>query len=306
MKKLGVLILFLPILFVSCNSNSEIGTNSASNSREVGLYLTDAPLDPAQNLFGMNPMLRFTVVNLDIVGVQYQILDTAKYVNRDDFNEIFEDNHLHEFHPEMNDTTTWRDMNFTEKIIPVSMLSNGDSVLLANLTIPENTLIAKVRFKLGKNSSVVLADSAKTIKPLIISDRSDSALIVHLFNRPPKGKYNVMLDFDIARSIFVDRKGNCYLKPTMRGYVMESTGEVIGTILPKLIKTKVFVVTNNDTIATVSNVKHNNLFKLKGLEDGTYDVQFMPLDTIGHVTVSKSVTIKNHRTVVLEKVNVIP
>jgi hypothetical protein len=122
MKKLGALILFLPILFVSCNSNSEIGTNSASNSREVGLYLTDAPLDPAQNLFGMNHMLRFTVVNLDIVGVQYQILDTAKYVNKDDFNEIFEDNHLHEFHSEMNDTTTWRDMNFTEKIIPVSML----------------------------------------------------------------------------------------------------------------------------------------------------------------------------------------
>lgn len=307
MKKLGLFIFLLPILLVGCNSNNDVGANSNSTLREVGVYLTDAPFDQAQNLFGMNPMLRFSAVNLDIVGVQYQVLDTTKHEENNDFKGIFENNHWHAFRPEMNnDTTTWKDMNFTEKIIPVSMLSNGDSTLLANLTIPANTHIAKLKFKLGKNSTVVLADSAKTVKPLNISDKSDSTLVVHIFNKPPKGRYNVMVDFDIARSIVVDRKGNCYLIPTMRCFIMESTGQVVGSVLPKNVKTKVFVVTNNDTISTVSNVKMNNLFKLKGLEAGTYNVQFMPLDTIGKVTVSKSVTIKNHGTVVLDKVKVIP
>ena len=306
MKKLWISLLVVSALIMSCTTNSD---NANSTSRSVSLFLTDAPEAFGQNLANKPPMLRFSAVNLDIAGIQYQIIDTTKHKEicskEGKFNGLFEDNHQRGFRPELKDTTSWQSLDFSEKTVTISMLSNGDSVLLSNITLPANTMIGKIKLKLGKNSTVVLADDAQTVKPLLIADKSDSTLIVHLFNNPPKGKYNLMFDFDIARSIFVAKNGDCYLRPVMRGFIMEKTGEIFGSILPLTLKTKVFVVTSNDTIATVSDVKHHNRFKLSGFEDGTYQVQFMPLDTIGSVTLTKSVTIDKHKPVSLGSVKVV-
>ncbi|MHB9056729.1 MAG: DUF4382 domain-containing protein [Paludibacteraceae bacterium] len=315
MRKLFFLILLVPALFIACTNNngSDIST---SNSREVSLFLTDGPgdhTDFGQNLAFKNPMLRFSAVNLDIVGVQYQILDTTRHreisENEGDTKEsAFENNHQGMQKPEgfQKDTTTWQSLDFVPQTITVSMLSNGDSILLSHLAIPANAVIAKVKFKLGKNSSVVLADSNKTVKPLLIPDKSDSTLVIHLNQRPPKGKYNVMFDFDIARSIFVNKAGNCILRPTMRGFVMECTGAVGGFIIPKNIKTKVFIISGTDTISTVSDVMRGNMFKIIGLNEGTYTVNFMPLDTIKKVTITKDITIsKTKRVVFLDRVQVL-
>lgn len=307
MKKLMIALFLVSAFLMSCNTNSENDPNS--NSRDVSLFLTDAPLSYSQSLLSKNPMLRFSAVNLDIVGIQYQVIDTTKhreiYDKASKFNGIFEDNHSRSYSSELVDTTKWQDIDFTEQTITVSMLSNGDSILLSNVTLPSNTMVGKIKLKLGQNSSVVLADSAQTVKPLLISDKSDSTMVIHLFQNPSKGKYNLMFDFDIARSIVVKKNGDCYLRPVMRGFIMEKTAQIYGTILPSNIRTKVFVVISNDTIATVSNVNHNNKFKLSGLENGTYDVQFMPLDTIGSVTVTKSVEITKHKSISLGSVNVI-
>lgn len=315
MRKLFFLTLLVPVFFIACTNNN--GSDmSTSNSREVSLFLTDGPgdqMDFGQNLAFKNPMLRFSAVNLDIVGVQYQVLDTARhkeiYENEGDTKEgVFENNH--QVTPESGelekDTTTWQSLDFTPQTITVSMLSNGDSILLSHLTIPANAVIAKVKFKLGKNSSVVLADSNKTVKPLLIPNKSDSTLVIHLNQRPPKGKYNVMFDFDIARSIFVDKTGNCILRPTMRGFLMECTGAVGGFIVPRNIKTKVFVISGTDTISTVSDIRRGNMFKIIGLNEGGYTVNFMPLDTIKKVTVTEDITIsKTKRVVFLDKVQVL-
>lgn len=306
MKKLLFLLFAISTFFMSCVSNDD----ATSNTRIVSLFITDAPNDASViNPFNKHPMLRFSAVNLDITGIQYQLIDTTKHKDirfkEGKFNGVFEDNHQRGFKPQAMDTTQWQNLDFSEKTITISMLSNGDSVLLSNITLPANAMIRKIKIKLGKNSTVVLADSTQSVKPLLIADKSDSTLVVHLFNNPPKGKYNLMFDFDIARSILVTKSGDCYLRPVMRGFVMEKTGEIFGSVLPKNIKTKVFVVTSNDTIATVSDVKHHNRFKLSGFDDGTYNVQFMPLDTIGTVTHTESVTITNHKKVSLGNVTVI-
>ena len=113
-----------------------------------------------------------------------------------------------------------------------------------------------------------------------------------------------MLDFDIAHSIMLRKDGNFYLKPVMRCFVRETTASIGGFVLPAKLATKVFVVIGTDTIATVSDVKKSNRFKLDGFTAGTYTVQFMPLDS-ANVTFTRNVEIKKYKDVFLGRVKVI-
>ena len=74
--------------------------------------------------------------------------------------------------------------------------------------------------------------------------------------------------------------------------------------MPLRLATKVFVVIDNDTITTVSDVNRFNLFKLDGFTTGTYTLQFMPVDS-ARVTFTKTVEIKKNKDVFLGKVKVI-
>lgn len=279
MKKMFFALIIFAAFLAGCNSND---LNSAAGLRDVDVYLTDAPNGGDNNHHDgnhHNPWKRFSAVNLDIVGIQYLATDSLS-----------------------KDSAVWTVIPFTEKIYNISMLSNGDSVLLSSFSIPENQIVRKIKFKLGKNSTVVLADN--TVKPLLISNKSDSTLVVHVRNNVPKGKYSIMLDFDIAHSIVMWWDGNFYLKPVMRCFVRETTACVRGFVAPINLATKVFIVIGNDTIATVSDVNRDNRFKLDGLTKGKYLVQFMPLDS-ARVTATRAIEVRHEKCIYLGKVKVI-
>lgn len=265
-------------LLMSCSSNENENATSLKNSQEVSVFLTDAP-NPNQrpDPFHQNPWRRYISVNLDIVGIQYFAKDS------------------------LGKDSVWVTPDFQETTVKVSSLANGDSILLTKINIPVGQIVHKIKFLLGKNSSVLLSDS--TEKQLIISSRSDSSLVIHVGENPPKCKYSIMLDFDIVHSIIMGPNGNFYLVPVMRGFIMEQCANIIGNILPKDLATKVFVVNGSDTIATVSDVLHNNRFKLSGFHSGTYLVQFMPLDSTS-VTKSRNVTLKGCETLFLSGIKV--
>ena len=276
MKKVFFALLAFAALLSACTTSDNA---PASGTRKVALFLTDAPADADHFGKNHNPWKRFTAVNLDIASVQYVSVDSIS-----------------------KDSVIWKDVPFAPQTYTVSLLSNGDSLFLSEFNIPENQLVRKIKFKLGKNSTVVLSDN--TVKPLIISDKSDSTLIFHVRNNVPKGTYSIMLDFDIAHSIILRKDGNFYLKPVMRCFVRETTASIRGFVLPVKLATKVFVVVGTDTITTVSDIKRNNRFMLDGFTAGTYTVQFMPLDST-RVTRTKSVEIKKNRDVFLGGVKVI-
>ena len=276
MKKVIFALLAFAALLSACTSSDNA---PASGTRNVALFLTDAPADAGHFWKNHNPWKRFTAVNLDIASIQYVSVDTVS-----------------------KDSVIWKDVPFAPQTYTVSLLSNGDSLFLSEFNIPENQLVRKIKFKLGKNSTVVLSDN--TVKPLLISDKSDSTLIVHVRNNVPKGTYSIMLDFDIAHSIVLRKDGNFYLKPVMRCFVRETTASIGGFVLPAKLATKVFVVIGTDTITTVSDVKKFNRFKLDGFTAGTYTVQFMPLDS-ANVTFTRNVEIRKYKDVFLGRVKVI-
>ncbi|WP_321426220.1 DUF4382 domain-containing protein [uncultured Bacteroides sp.] len=86
--------------------------------------------------------------------------------------------------------------------------------------------------------------------------------------------YSVMIDFDAEKSIVRKGKGGYYLKPVIRGYVVENTSAISGYILSKEIPFKVFTLVGTDSIITLSDTARNNLFMLHGLKSGNYTVSF--------------------------------
>lgn len=243
MKKLSYFVLLTTItLFASCTNSSN--DSSSATSRNVSVYLTDAPIPP-----NATPWQHYTAVNLDVKGIQY--------IGKD---------------------SVWKAANFTEAVFNIKLLANGDSSLLSKIQIPNGDCIRQIRFILGKNNDVILANGIT--KPLIIPSRSDSSLVVCVHETiPSTGNYSIMLDFDIPHSVVMDVKGSYYLIPVMRGFVVDATSSIQGYVLPLKLATKVFVVYGSDTIATASDSTRCNYFKLSGFVPGTYTVQFMPFDS---------------------------
>jgi hypothetical protein len=231
----------------------------SSNSDEVAG--TSGPRDVSLLLTDAPAWYRFQAVNLDVKGI--------KYITKD---------------------SVWQDASFTPGLFNVKLLSNGDSALLSKIHLPNGDAIRQIQFILGSNSNVVLADG--TVKPLAIASKQDTVLKIRIDEKiPAKGSYSIMLDFNIARSIFRDYKGNYVLLPMIRAFVVETTSQIQGFVLPQNIATKVFVVNGTDTVSTVSDVKRGNFFKLAGFAAGKYTVQFMPVDS-ARVTHSVAVTVK--------------
>ncbi len=275
MKRILYLAIFFAVLLTSCTNNDS--SASLANSPQVAsVFLTDAPnCHP-------NPLLqgrwqRYISVNLDIVGIQYYAKDS------------------------LSKDSVWKAPNFKETTINVSALSNGDSTLLTMINIPAGEKVHKIKFLLGKNSTVMLSDS--TEKKLNIRERSDSSIVVKVMENPSALKFSIMLDFDIAHSIIMGPQGNFYLAPVMRGFIMQECAHIVGYVSPLKVATKVFVVNNLDTISTVSDTLRNNRFKLSGLHNGQYLLQFMPL-TGTKVTVTKTVSVNGGRIINLGTIKV--
>jgi hypothetical protein len=260
MKKPVLLTLLAVVaILMSCTNNA---SDVSSTSRDVSVFLTDAPQPNRPDM----PCLRYLSVNLDVKAIQY--------IGKD---------------------SIWKDATFTEAVYNIKMLANGDSALLSKINIPAGEVVRHIRFVLGKNNTVVLAD--KSVKQLNILAKSDSSIVVKAREVVPAGNYSIMLDFDIARSIIRDRNGNYILIPKMRGFIMQCTGSIEGFVLPNKLLTKVFVVNGTDTISTLSDTIRHNYFKMSGFVDGTYTVQFMPIDS-GRVTLTKSVTLKGREAMI--------
>lgn len=263
MKRILYFAIFSVVLLTSC-SNNDSSASLANSSQVASVFLTDAPNCRPNPLF-QGLWQRYISVNLDIVGIQYYAKDS------------------------LSKDSVWKSPDFKETMVNVSALSNGDSTLLTMINIPAGEKVHKIKFLLGKSSTVVLCDS--TEKKLNIRERGDSSLVVNVRENPSSVKFSIMLDFDIAHSIVMGPQGNFYLVPVMRGFLIQECAHIAGYVSPLKVATKVFVVDNSDTIATVSDTLRNNRFKLSGLHGGQYLLQFMPL-TGSKVTVSKTVSVK--------------
>jgi hypothetical protein len=266
----------LVLIFIACQ---KVETNKTSNVETLGIYLTDGPG-------------KFDKVLLQINAVEVK-LDTSSNMDDDDFgdrngydddDEYDDDDDDH--HQGRDGFGQWDTLNITAGTYDLLTLRNGVDALLASGTI--NGRIRKIRLTVG--SVTVEKDGVST--PVNLLPGANNYLYVrihdeHIHRSGDDAK--LWVDFDVAMSI-IEINGKYYLRPVLRPFCDNNSGEVEGIVLPADAGAIVRVYNATDTASAFP--EKDGKYKIRGLTEGIYSITFLGSNgyndtTITNVSISK-------------------
>lgn len=258
-------ILTSSAMIVACNKGTSTETGLTPTTQSVSLYLTDGPG-------------AFNNVFLDIRSVEI-LVDTAQNTRLHDGCRW--DSIGSQLRKPDTASLVWSTLNFKAGIYDLLALRNGVDTLLSTTTIPKGA-IRLIRIDLGTSNSIV-KDSVTY--NLLLPAGTPSYILLKLqggeWEHFTMNGYRLWLDFDVARSI-VYYNGNYYLAPFLRPFIASQTGQIEGSISPKLAFPElVKVFSSTDTSYALPNP--DGKFKVRGLKDGTYTLLIHSLrqDSLG-------------------------
>ena len=248
-------VLLTVIVFNSCQKDN---IPVADGKQQVQVYLND---DPSYN---------FTKVLIDIQYVEVKIDSShGNGHHHEDDNDGDDDHHG------CDDFGQWDTLGVTPGVYDLLRLRNGVDTLLATGLVGQGR-ITKIRFTLGTNNSV-WTDSTHS-EPLGICDGRPYVyvkLLTNSIDTLPGGQSVIHIDFNVQKSI-KRRNGHYCLQPELRSYCHSSSGEIEGKISPHNIVTLIKAYNGTDTAYAVP-FPWNGEFKIRGLNAGTYSVQYDPI-----------------------------
>lgn len=177
-------------------------------------------------------------------------------------------------------------------------LVNDDDTLLADATIPAGR-VEQIRLVLGPNNYVVVNGQQY---PLETPSAQQSGLKLNIHQDVVDGVlYQVLLDFDVARSIHQTGNGRYMLKPVIRTTLVAAGGSIKGAVTPFTFQTLVKVFRGpNDTVATTFTDQTNGGYLVRGLPAGTYSIDFQPTDATYMDSVRTGITVTNGNVTVVD------
>jgi Domain of unknown function (DUF4382) len=146
--------------------------NSNTGTTELKIHLTDNPFNASE-------------VNVDIREVRVNFSD---------------------------DSTGWVSLNTRTGIYNLLGLQNSVDTVLAQGSVPTNTL-KEIRFVLGSGNSIKIGN---TVYPLTIPSGSESGLKIKVNKRLNATLDSLVIDFDAALSILQTGTGEYKLKPVLK------------------------------------------------------------------------------------------
>lgn len=180
-------------------------------------------------------------------------------------------------------------LNVNAGIYNLLDFANGVDTLIASGNLQAGK-IAQIRLILGSNNSVVVNGISF---PLSTPSAQQSGLKLQVHNTFVAGvAYQLLLDFDAAKSIVVTGNGSYSLKPVLRVIESAVSGAIKGVVLPAGMHATVTADNGTSSYSTVTNLTGN--FLLQGIPSGTYNVTvtpnlpFLPV-TVSNVSVSTGV-----------------
>ena len=174
-------------------------------------------------------------------------------------------------------------------------LVNDDDTLLTDAEIPAGR-VEQIRLVLGPNNYVVVNGQQY---PLATPSAEQSGLKLNIHQDVEAGLlYQLVMDFDVARSIIQTGNGNYKLKPLIRTTLIAAGGSIKGAVTPTSFQTlvKVFIAPGgnpSDTIATTFTDAANGGYLIRGLPAGTYSIDFQPTDATWQDSVRSGINVTN-------------
>lgn len=177
-------------------------------------------------------------------------------------------------------------------------LVNDKDTLLADAEINPGT-IQQLRLVLGPENYV--RTQGRTIR-LETPSAQQSGLKLNIHQDVAQGiLYQVLLDFDVARSIVRTGNGKYMLKPTIRTILKAAGGSIKGYVTPADFQTAVLAIQGADTVASTYT---NGGFLLRGLPSGTYQLSFLPADT-SYKTQTRSAVVSTNQLTLIDTVRLV-
>ena len=199
-----------------------------------------------------------------------------------------------EVHKSGNDSTSgWFVINDSTRYFDLLLLNNGASAVLGDTSLTPGQY-TQIRLIIGDSSYVI--DNGVRHDLEVPSGSQTGLKLTHQFTIDEGKLYELVLDFNVEKSIVITGNGRYKLKPTIRVMPMVISGSITGQVLPLDTEPTIWTVYGADTISTYTNLQ--GFFKLMALYPGNYDVNINPADTMMYrdtVITNVQVT-ENHET----------
>jgi len=155
-------------------------------------------------------------------------------------------------------------------------LVNDDDTILADAEIPVGR-VHQLRLILGPDNFVVIGnDSIRLETP----SAQQSGLKLNIQQDVSAGiMYKLLLDFNVAKSIVKTGNNRYILKPVIRTMLGAVGGSIKGWVVPDSVTTAVLFILGPDTVASTYTDANGGYF-VRGLNAGSYNLAFLPGDTV--------------------------
>jgi hypothetical protein len=181
-----------------------------------------------------------------------------------------------EVHKSGSDSTSgWFVINDSTRYFDLLLLTNGASAVLGDTSLTAGKY-TQIRLIIGDGSYVI--DQGVKHDLEIPSGSQTGLKLTHQFTIEGGKLYELILDFNVDKSIVVTGNGRYKLKPTIRVMPMVISGSIAGQVLPLDAHPSIWTVHGTDTITTYTDIQ--GFFKLIALPSGMYDVNIVPFDTL--------------------------
>jgi hypothetical protein len=131
-------------------------------------------------------------------------------------------------------------------------LTGGVSALLAEGDLPAGK-ISQIRLVLGENNTIVIEEEELELKTPS-SEQSGLKLKVHTVLEEGI-TYELLLDFDAARSVVETGNNKYNLKPVIRTLAEAQSGAIQGIIDPAAANPVIFAIIGEDTVSTYTRTR---------------------------------------------------
>jgi len=181
-----------------------------------------------------------------------------------------------EVHKSGSDSTSgWFVINDSTRYFDLLLLTNGASAVLGDTSLSAGQY-TQIRLIIGPGSYVI--DNGVKHDLEVPSGSQTGLKLTHQFTIEGGKLYELILDFNVDKSIIITGNGRYKLKPTIRVMPIVVSGSIAGQVLPLDAQPTIWTVYGTDTITTYTDLQ--GFFKLMALYQGNYDVNIIPADTM--------------------------